>query len=243
MTRLLAVFLVALLVGLVVSLPLKLVLGRPATGLDLSRAEIHGSVWNGSIRGARFGQVSLRRAQIHTRPWALLGGHIATDWVLADPGLRGSGQAVIDLRGDWQLVDARLVGVPARLGLQAIPGLTEAAIITVIIDRLEYRGGHCSAARGEVDAALAEDLSQEFGLLVPDLHGTLHCRDGAMVAALTGESSDMTVEAETALGSAGVGWRVGITTVNADLGHVLAYSGFNLEDGVWRRNGEMAHEG
>ena len=183
MQRLLAVFIVALLAGLIATLPLKLVLGLTGHGIDLSRAEIHGSIWNGTIRGARFGQLSIRRAKIHTRPWPLLGGRLAIDWVLADAGLRGSGLAWIDLQGDWQARDAHLVGVPVRLG----------------------------------------------------------CRGGDLVAALAGESEDMSIAAEMSFGLTDIAWRLGITTANPDLGNALAYSAFNLSDGVWRRNGEMRH--
>ena len=241
MQRLLAVFIVALLTGLIATLPLKLVLGLTGHGIDLSRAEIHGSIWNGTIRGARFGQLSIRRAKIHTRPWPLLGGRLAIDWVLADAGLRGSGLAWIDLQGDWQARDAHLVGVPVRLGLQRIPGLTEGTVITVSLDRLEITDGHCAAASGTMNAAVSADLSQEFGLAVPELSGVLECRGGDLVAALAGESEDMSIAAEMSFGLTDIAWRLGITTANPDLGNALAYSAFNLSDGVWRRNGEMRH--
>ncbi|WP_417488513.1 type II secretion system protein N [Maricaulis sp.] len=241
MLRLLTVFVVALLTGLIATLPLKLALGLTADGLDLTRAEIHGSVWNGTIRGARLGQFSMRRAQIHTRPWPLLGGRLAIDWVLADAGLRGSGLARIDLHGDWQVLDTRLVGVPVRLGVQDVPGLTEAAIITVSLDRLEFTDGHCAVVSGAMTADLSSDLSQEFGVVLPELTGPLECRGGKLVAILAGESQDMTIAAEAILAVTGVEWSVGISTTNADLGNALAYSGFNIEDGVWRRDGEMGH--
>ncbi|SDL65467.1 type II secretion system protein N [Maricaulis salignorans] len=241
MLRLLAVFIIALLIGLIATLPLKLVLGLTTNGVDLSRAEIHGSIWNGTIRGARLGQVSMRRAQIHTRPWTLPGGRPAIDWVLADAGLRGSGLARVDLHGNWQVLDAQLVGVPVRMGLQEIPGLTEAAVITVSLDRLDFTGGHCAAASGVMTAAFSADLSQEFGLAVPELNGALECRGGELVAALSGETADMTVAADMIFGSAAVAWTIDIATTNADLGNALSYSGFQLSDGIWRQNGEMGH--
>ncbi|WP_417482089.1 type II secretion system protein N [Maricaulis sp.] len=241
MPRLIAVFIIALLTGLIATLPLKLVLGQTASGLDLRQAEIHGSIWNGTIRGARLGQRSMRQVQIHTRPWPLLGGRLAIDWVLADAAFRGRGLARIDLHGDWQLRDARLVGLPVRLDLPDIPGLTEAAVITVSLDRLAFADGHCADASGAMTADLSGSLPQEFGLAVPELTGPLLCRDGKLVAELGGESEDMTIAAEAVFATAGVEWSVGIATTNADLDTALAYSGFNLEDGVWRRDGETGH--
>ncbi|WP_417490578.1 type II secretion system protein N [Maricaulis sp.] len=241
MLRITIAFLLALLVGLVVFLPLKLVLGLAGPGLDLSRAEIHGTVWNGSVRGARISGQPLRRVQIRLHPLALFTGRARADWVITDPGLRGRGQAAIDGRGDWSVSHARLAASPDRLGIRPIPGLTETALVDISIERLDYRGGACAQAAGEISASIPGGQAQAFGVALPDMTGPVQCRDGRLAVLVSGESADMTVEAEALVASASSEWQIGVETANPDLANALAFSGFVQTANIWRRNGVTDH--
>jgi general secretion pathway protein N len=141
-----AILAAGFILALVLTLPLRVAIGW--TGLEergLSAGEVTGSVWSGSLLGARFGEVALGDVDARLRALPLLVGRARLDVGRKGGGVAGGLMAWRDGAG-VEDVSGTLTG-PALAGLAA-PALT--------LDDFSgaFRGGLCDRAEGRVTAQL-----------------------------------------------------------------------------------------
>ncbi|WP_309091691.1 type II secretion system protein N [Phenylobacterium sp.] len=191
MGRLMLVGSLVFLVMLVLLAPLRLVLGwMGAEGAGLSARRVEGTVWSGQLRQAAFRSVSLGDARVGVSPLRL-GFRVRA---------RGEaqGEGVLRLRQDGIALARVDASVPLRRIAPAAPMTGELVLRNFDLD---IRRSGCRSARGEV--ALQQ---VQIGPTAPAglrLVGRAACRDGRLVAPLTGQASGVVVDALLSLDAAG----------------------------------------
>jgi general secretion pathway protein N len=180
---LIAAFIASALGGLVVFAPLGAALewaGAEQTGLSADAVE--GTVWSGSLRGARLRGFPLGDVEARLSPIAMLGGRARLSL------MSEAGSAVL-VRGRRTVgvQDASLALGLDRLGLD----LPWPGAVTVSNAEAVFEDGVCVAASGQVST----DLVQR-GWGGPILAGPIACEDGRAVAHLSGAGAGVTVQAD-----------------------------------------------
>jgi general secretion pathway protein N len=182
-----ALFLAFFVAALLAFLPLRLALGW--FGLSeqgMTAREVTGSIWAGSLREARFGQIALGDLSAGVSPLQLLVGRARVDLSGAarPPAAPLSGALGIS-RHSFGLDDVTAT-LPVGNAFRPVP------VTTLDLDdvSVRFRGDACEKAEGRVRATMAGEIG---GLAVPgSLTGTARCDAGALLLPLTsaaGESS------------------------------------------------------
>jgi hypothetical protein len=199
LAQIFGVALVALVVGLA---PLQLALG--AMGADrrgLAAQVVSGTIWGGELKTARFGGVELGDLRLGLDVAGLLlgGGRI---WFQAHGPVSARGVAMLTgSRFGASGLDATLpleavmlrAPVRGRLGLKGV--------------QMEFRHGACHTAQGRITL---DRLSLPGGAQLPAslvLSGAPTCRQGAMVAPLSGQAEGVGIDLLLTIDGAG-GYRL-----------------------------------
>ena len=237
MRRLAAVFVLALLIGLVVTAPLRLVT-IAAGGQDaIGYSAVHGTVWDGRIYGPRIAGAPLREVGLGLRPLALATGRLALDWRVDDVQARGSGVAWLAPGGRQGLAATELTLTLARLGVAPLPGLDLSEPVFIEIDRLEMRRWTCLRAEGGVRTNALYVLADNLGVDGPVLEGDLTCRGEDLALDFAGESADLSLAGELVFRPAGAAWSVEARTGDAEIADALALAGLEREGDHWTGSG------
>lgn len=186
---------VLLLVLLIIFLPLKLVLRQTAPGLEAEKVE--GTIWNGRLRGAHYGDIPIGDVDAGLDFSRLLGGEASIRFKRFGPVLAGSAGGTFD--------DRRLDNLNGKLPLAVLP--TGLPPITLQFDRLTVHMGlrnNCLATSGVVTASLPEIPG--VGAL-PTLTGAPQCDGDAIVVPLA--TPDGRFSLDLGLAPGGV-WRAGL---------------------------------
>lgn len=176
-------FLLALCMASIVRFPLSLALtlaGIKDAGLSALR--VTGSIWNGRIERAAFGDRLLGDVSLGLDPEALLAGDMRLQWRLAHPGIDGEGELQRLADGGVAIAKTRLAG-----RLQALPTLIPLdGELRFEAGRIAFGPGTCeaSAVRLWTDALARSRAHLDWQ--GPVLEGRAVCRDGALLLPLAG---------------------------------------------------------
>jgi general secretion pathway protein N len=182
-----ALFLAFFVAALLVFLPLRLALGWFGLAEQgMTAREVTGSIWAGSLREARFGQVALGDLSAGVSPLPLLVGRarVDLDGTATPPAARLSGAIGLS-RHSFGLDDVTAT-LPVGNAFRPVP----VTMLDLEDVSVTFRGDSCEKAEGRVRATMAGEIG---GLVVPgSLTGTARCDGGALLLPLTsaaGESS------------------------------------------------------
>ena len=210
--------LVALIGGLVALAPASLVGARLAEVPGARIAGVEGTAWRGTAEAASVGPVDLGATHWRLRLLPLLGGR--TDLALETERM---GEVRLRRADGETRIEARRLVAPLRA-----PGLGAADVVLTDVDATLADDGACRSARGAVTASPGGEAS-----LAGDLTGPLSCRDGRLVADLSGGPVRATWEADGRTGT----WRLAARWTTADPAtlNALAAEGFvRTPDGAER---------
>ncbi len=174
------VFLAILALALIALVPMRV--GLAMMGFDdqgLSAREARGTIWNGLLLDARFGEAGLGHLDAELGFWPLFLGQARVDLAsrLAE-GASGEGlRAALSVAGDRSGLD----DATARLAVGALVEPLPVSVIGLEDVTVHFRDGLCEEASGTVTAELA-------GGYLPgqSLSGTAQCRDDRLVLPLAG---------------------------------------------------------
>lgn len=183
------------LVLFIMFLPLKLVLRQVAPGLEANKVE--GSIWNGQLRGARYGDFPIGDVDAGLEFGRLFAGEASVRFKRLNPVLSGNAGGTFD--------DRRLDALSGKLPLAILPaGLPP---ITLSFDHLTVHLGldnDCLATSGTVTASLP--ALPGVGEL-PVLSGGPQCDGKAIIVPLATPDGSFTLDLGLAPGGR---WRAGL---------------------------------
>lgn len=173
-----------MLLALLVFLPMRLVLGWIGLGdQGFSARSVTGSVWDGRLEEARFGDLALGSLDASVSPLALLLGRarVAID---GDPGIV-HGALVLSRHG--QGVDDLTATLPTGRAFAPLP-VTQLALENVTI---RFQDDTCERAEGRVRATL---VGEAAGIALPsELSGIARCEGNALLLPLASQSGSESI--------------------------------------------------
>lgn len=177
-----------LLVALLIFLPMRLALGWAGLGEEgFTARSVTGSIWDGAIHDAMFGDVALGTLEASVSPFALLAGRarVAVDG-------RPSGAA--------EALHGTLIASRTRRGVDNLSGIlpTGRAFAPLPVTQLsldavtvQFIGDSCTEASGRVTAMLGGDVA---GVPLPaSVSGNARCDAGALLLPLASQSGNETI--------------------------------------------------
>ncbi|MCU6455462.1 type II secretion system protein N [Sphingomonas sp. A2-49] len=180
-----ALFGALMFAALLMFLPLRLVLGWVGLGdQGFSARTVTGSVWDGRLNEARFGDLALGSLDAGLSPLALLIGRarIALD---GDPGLL---HGAITLSRHGIGVDDMTATLPTGRAFAPLP-VTQLALENVTV---HFVDDTCDRAEGRVRARL---VGEAAGIALPaDLSGVARCDGGALLLPLASQAGSESIE-------------------------------------------------
>jgi hypothetical protein len=222
------IFLVALGAFLVAGLPLSTALGMLEArerGLDYESAS--GTVWRGSIHGARLANQDVGEVDVALSSAGLARG-VAELQFQSRGALRARGVLSAGLGGAVELSDATLVADARDLGRLHPDLAARGGEFFVRLDEAAFdlRGG-CARASGVVQSDVLARGGGSTGWRGPALEGAISCTDGSLTVALSGAEEGTAVSIDAML-NARSGTRVfaDVSTENPEVAAALAYLGF-----------------
>lgn len=180
-----ALFGALMLAALIVFLPMRLVLGWVGLGdQGFSARTVSGSVWDGRLNEARFGDLALGSLDASVSPFALLIGR-ARVTLDGDPGLL---HGAITLSRHGQGVDDMTATLPTGRAFAPLP-VTELALENVTV---HFNDDTCDKAEGRVRARL---VGEAAGVALPaELSGIARCDGGALLLPLASQAGTESIE-------------------------------------------------
>jgi general secretion pathway protein N len=218
-----------LLIGLIIFLPMRLALGWAGLGEEgFTARRVTGSIWDGVIRDAMFGDVALGSLEASVSPLSLLVGHARISVDGRATGIEGALHGALVSSRTRRGVDALSGVLPTGRAFAPLP-VTQLTLDAVTVN---FVGDTCTDAKGRVTAALGGDVA---GVALPaEVSGNARCDDGALLLPLASQSGNETI----ALRVTGAGaYTAALTLVPSDpataaklaaLGFVAAGNGYQL---------------
>lgn len=236
-------FLVVFLISVIAAVPLSFVLQKTeARQAGMSWTDVSGTVFKGSISGARFGVQPIGRIDLRLQTGSLLQGNIAYN--VAWNGVPGSGTADLALGRDRVSV----TDLNALIEIKELVGLANdirrvGGVARVSAGAVRFNEGRCEEASGQVSTDALARAAAEYGQSATDLSGVLEC-DGPMLR--------IPVRGEVSVaGALQADLRVGlvepsslearIETLNPELATLLVLQGFEPSGDVYlyRREAQL----
>ena len=180
---------------LIAFLPMSAVLRRAAPGLEAEKVE--GTVWDGKLRGAKYGDIPIGDVDAGLDFGRLLSGEASVRFKRFGPSLSGSAGGTFE--------DRRLDRLTGKLPLPILPqGLPP--ILLEFEDLTVHFGlrNNCLSAEGVVTASLPEIPG--VGKL-PSLSGTPRCEGDAIIVPLGASDNRFTLNLGLAPGGV---WKAGL---------------------------------
>lgn len=180
-----ALFIVLLLVALIALLPLRLALGWFGLAEQgLTARAVRGSLWTGTIEGARFGDIALGDLSARVAPLPLIVGQarIALEGAGEDGAARFGG--TIGVSRHAIALDGMTATLPVGNAFAPVP------VTTLALDgvRLRFADDRCDRASGGVRALLTGDVA---GQAIPaSMRGTPRCDGAALLLPLASAGGD-----------------------------------------------------
>ena len=179
----LAFFGAVFVVALVDFLPLRLTMGWFALGdTGLAAREVQGSVWAGSMREARFGDVALGDLDAGLSPLRLLLGRARIDLSGQSAAPERHVHGAIEVSRHSFGVDAMTAMLPTGDVFAPLP----VSALDLSEVSLRFRDGSCERAEGRMRAMLSGDLAGVD--LGHEMSGVARCDGGALLLPLTSQA-------------------------------------------------------
>lgn len=219
--RLVLVFLAALLVALVATVPLAVAITASGLSERLTASEVQGTIWRGRLKRAALGGVGLGEVRLGLGAGQLVLGSRALTMIARGGAFEGRGKIVS--RGGGTGVEA--VNGRAPLSMLGAPA-SVTGLITLKAVAVGFAGGRCRWAVGQISAQV-----RGLGDQPVVLNGRPACRGAALVIPLNGSLSGAPVEVLARLEATGrYNTRVRVSTADPALGALLSADGF-VSDG------------
>jgi general secretion pathway protein N len=181
-----AMFGAAFIIALIAFMPMRLVLGWFGLGeTGLAARAVNGSVWWGSLSGARFGDPELGDLRARLSPVQLFVGRA---------------RVTLDGREDSRALHGAIGVSRHSVGLDDMTATLAAGnvfapvpVSAINLDdvSVRFQDGSCQRAEGRIRATLSGDLA---GIaLTQGLSGTARCESGALLLPLTSQSGTESV--------------------------------------------------
>lgn len=239
--RLGGLFAVTLMLALAATVPLPVALAWSGARDSMGYASARGTVWGGRIEGVGMAGLDLGTVRLALRPLALLTGQWRLDWFAEGRAGIGRGRAERGVIGDHMRVSRTrfqldLAQAPTPL---PFPVLGQAWIEA---ERLQWQGRQCLKAEGQAGTDLLMRNSETLNWTGPRLRGPLACRNGRLVADLTGRTpsggkAGLTLVLRPSGGGEGTLW---IDSDDARLATALPALGFGHENDRYALTVEVA---
>ncbi len=219
-----ALFGALLLIALIVFLPMRLVLGWIGLGdQGFSARTVTGSVWDGRLNEARFGDLTLGSLDASLSPFALLIGRARID-LDGDPGLV---HGAITLSRHSQGVDDMTATLPTGRAFAPLP-VTQLTLEEVTV---HFTDGVCDMAEGRVRARLVGDAA---GIALPsELSGVARCDGGALLLPLASQAGTESIALHIT-GAGGYSAALRLAPTDPAAAQRLAGAGFVAEPDGYR---------
>lgn len=180
-----ALFGALMLAALLVFLPMRLVLGWAGLGDEgFSARTVSGSVWDGRLNEARFGDLALGSLDASVSPFALLIGRARVS-VQGDPGLI---HGAITLSRHGRGIDDMTATLPTGRAFAPLP-VTQLTLEDVTV---HFNDDTCDMAEGRVRARL---VGEAAGIVLPtEVSGIARCDGGALLLPLASQAGTESIE-------------------------------------------------
>lgn len=228
-------FVIALIAGLVMSAPARLVYDALVPS-GVHAGLVQGNVWNGQALRVRVGDLELQRVQTALDPGALLSGRMRVQTEIMDP--RVQGRAVIGVGSNRiDIADAQgVVALSAWPGLAAIPAFTLAGDAVVQLDGVSVsldHEGRCLSAEGAMMSPALADLGVRYDVDLPIVDMVLSCAGEQVALSLTGSGPTLDLDGRIVLSAPQPSYRLRATPHDPAVGPVLSLLGFQAEGADW----------
>lgn len=229
-------FVVALLAGLVISAPARLVYDALApAGVQAGR--VQGSVWRGQALRVRVGDTVLRQVETALEPASLLSGRPRVAMTVTDAQVQLT--ARVSTAGEGiRMEDAQ--------GLVAVSVLPVPADSIVRLDDVSFtldRQGRCVSAEGAMMSPALADAGARYDLDLPILDMTVSCDGEVLALDLSGQSAVVDIEGIIRLDASTPSYQIVATPHDPDIGGVLSLLGFRADGARWIADSDMREEG
>jgi hypothetical protein len=176
-------FFVVFLGAAVVTLPASFLLNRlPLETSSLSYTTAYGTAWQGGIKGAVLGPLTLGHVVYDINPLSALIGNVRATIGVRSATVEGQANVIMSL-SRLQISDAQ-----AKFDVSQIPLLIPInGVLDVSLNNLDIASGRCGAADGVSTMAGRVQLA---GSQSVSLTGPIACRDGTVSSTLTGMLDD-----------------------------------------------------
>lgn len=187
-TRPAVLFAGLLLIGLVAFLPMRLALGWAGLGEEgFTARRVTGSIWDGTIRDAMFGDVVLGSLKASVSPLSLLVGRARVAVDGRGSGVEGALHGALVSSRTRRGVDQLSGVLPTGRAFAPLP-VTQLTLDAVTVT---FVGDRCTDAGGRVIAALGGDVA---GIPLPgEVSGNARCDNGALLLPLASQSGTETI--------------------------------------------------
>ncbi|HYG25316.1 MAG TPA: type II secretion system protein N [Caulobacteraceae bacterium] len=216
---LIAVYVVALIAGLILFAPLEAALTTAPS--PVTAREVTGTLWRGQLKGATISGVELGDVDVRLSPLALL-----TGWVRAEVASTGAipGEAIISAgRTGWGFEGATLAAPLSTLGFSA-PATGEIRLREV---SAVFANGVCAGAAGQATAQIG-------GRTPLRLTGRPRCEGETWVLEMRRDAGADRSALRWSLGHDGrYVAQVRIATADPVYGQALEQAGFRMEQGAY----------
>jgi general secretion pathway protein N len=207
-------------VGLVATLPLRLVLARLLPPAIISASAVTGSVWSGRVLDARLLGVPLGDVDASLSVWRLLTGTASVSASTRAPGMAGS----FARRGDS--LSIVLDGGLPMAGLAAL-GPAELRLADV---SARFEAGRCVAAKGNATITASGNLAAAVGTL----NGTASCENGALLLTLAGRGAGGNARLRIVASAEALHHELVLEGADPGLAATLRTLGFVADGASWR---------
>jgi general secretion pathway protein N len=180
-----ALFGALMLIALIVFLPMRLVLGWIGLGdQGFTARAVSGSVWDGRLNEARFGDLALGSLDARLSPFALLIGRARVSL----DGAPGLIHGALTMSRHGQGVDDLTATLPTGRAFAPLP-VTQLVLENVTV---HFDDGTCDRAEGRVRATL---VGEAAGIALPaELSGIARCDGAALLLPLASQAGAESIE-------------------------------------------------
>ncbi len=174
--------------GLVGFLPMRLALGWAGLGEEgFTARRVSGSIWDGTIQDARFGEVALGSLKASISPLSRLIGRARVAIDARARGVEGALHGALISSRTRRGVDQLSGVLPTGRAFAPLP-VTQLTLDAVTVS---FLGDKCVDAEGRVIAALGGDVA---GIQLPaEVSGNARCDGGALLLPLASQSGNETI--------------------------------------------------